>query len=40
MGLMWGKAIGYTKTHYFLYLRIGKRQFQLFRIRIKNENHK
>jgi hypothetical protein len=37
MGLMWGKATGYTKTHYFLYLCIGKRRIQLFRWRVKNE---
>ena len=36
MGLMWGKAIGYTKTHYFMYLIFGKRKLQLIRIKIKN----
>jgi len=37
MGLMWGKAIGITKTHYFLYITIGSRRIQLFRWRKKNE---
>jgi hypothetical protein len=36
MGLMWGKAVGYTKTHYFAYVIIFKRKFQIFRWRVKN----
>ncbi len=33
IGFMWGKSLGYTKTHYFAYIIFRGKKYQLLRIK-------
>ena len=35
MGIVWGKAIGYKGTNYFVKIKALNREFYLLRIRVK-----